>query len=127
MFVSKATGTIKSLLFADDLATISDIVVHFQNQITHIKHFCDSTGMQFHLQKSKIIIFRRGGTHIQCEKWFFKGQTIETVNSNRYIGSYFTPTLNWTKKTHWPFKLQKLYLSQVGPKTIKILYTRHSL
>jgi len=29
--------------------------------------------------------------------WFFKGQAIETVNSYRYFGTYFTPTLSWTK------------------------------
>jgi len=43
------------------------------------------------------VIFRRSGPQIQCEKWLFKGQTIETVNSYCYLGTYFTPTLSWTK------------------------------
>ena len=59
--------------------------------------FCDETGMKVNLDKTKIIVFRQGGPLRSYEKWYFKGQPIQTVSSYRYLGILFTPKLVWSK------------------------------
>ena len=53
--------------------------------------------MRVYLGKNKIVVFRNGGFLRSNEKWFYKGQRVETVASYKYMDLLFTPKLIWTK------------------------------
>ncbi|KAH3819990.1 hypothetical protein DPMN_121734 [Dreissena polymorpha] len=47
-------------MFADDIAAAAETASKLQIQINRIHEFCEATGMQLNLDKSKIIVFRNG-------------------------------------------------------------------
>ena len=49
--------------------------------------------MSLNLLKTKIIVLRNGGILKQMEKWYYKGEIIDTVPFYKYLGVYFTPKL----------------------------------
>ena len=49
------------LLFADDVANLSDTINRLQKQIKILELFCDYTGMDVNVNKTKITVFRNGG------------------------------------------------------------------
>ena len=85
------------LLFADDVSSFADTVLNLQHQINHISDFCDATGMQLNMSKSKIMVFRTGGVLRNSERWLYRGEEMEVVQFYKYLGTYFTAKLSWTK------------------------------
>ena len=49
------------LLFADDVALMSDTVVGLQNQLNLLHGFCEETGLTVKTNKTKIMVFKNGG------------------------------------------------------------------
>ena len=82
------------LLFADDIALISSTPSGLQNQIRNLQQASDSLGLTVNLQKTKIMIFRKGGYLSKYEKWYYKGKEIEVVNSYKYLGFTLTTKLS---------------------------------
>lgn len=83
------------LLFADDICLLSTTPVGLQNQIDNLEKASSSLGLSVNLSKTKIMIFRKGGHLSKKEKWFFKGQEIEVVNSYKYLGFTLTTKLSF--------------------------------
>ena len=82
------------LLFADDIALISTSPTGLQNQINNLEQASDSLGLKVNTQKTKIMVFRKGGHLSRHEKWFYKGKQIEVVNSYRYLRFMLTTKLS---------------------------------
>ena len=82
------------LLFADDVSSFSDTVIQLQRQIDGIAKISDTVGMKINLDKSKIMVFRNGGVIKQNEKWFLKGNQIETVSRYKYLGLHLSSKLS---------------------------------
>ena len=51
------------------------------------------------LDKTKVVVFKRGGRLSKKEKWFFKDVILETVSSYKYLGVIFTNKLVWFEHT----------------------------
>ena len=51
--------------------------------------------MQVNTSKTKVIVFKRGGTLKRCEKWYFDGKRLDSVNIFRYLGLAFSFNGNW--------------------------------
>lgn len=83
-----------SLLFADDLALVSHTVVGLQNQLNVLARISAKLGLRINLDKSKIMVFRRGGYLAAQERWFLNGQRLEVVNSYTYLGFTLTTMLS---------------------------------
>ena len=49
------------------------------------------------IQKTKIVVFRRGGCLKQNEKWYYNAGKIEVVSSYKYLGIFFTSKLKWSQ------------------------------
>ena len=88
-------ATVYLLLFADDIALMSDTVVGLQNQVNNLKQASDVIGLEVNVQKTKIVIFRNGGYIARHEKWFLGRQEIEIVNEFKYLGVLFTSRLSF--------------------------------
>lgn len=81
------------MLFADDIALISHTPVGLQNQINVLARASDRLGLKVNLEKTKVMIFRRGGYLTKHEKWFYQGTRLEVVNSYTYLGFNLTTKL----------------------------------
>ena len=81
------------MLFADDVFLASYCVRGLQKQIDVLKEFADNSSMTVNLNKTKIVIFRKGGFISAKDVWFRGANTIEAVNS--YNTSVYTSVPNF--------------------------------
>ena len=84
------------LLFADDLTLMSSTVVGLQHQLNILQGESVRLHLTVNLDKSKIIVFRKGGFLRTIEKWFLGGKQLEVVNSYKYLGLTFSTKLSFT-------------------------------
>ena len=87
------------MLFADDVFLASYCVRGLQKQIDVLKEFADNSSMTVNLNKTKIVIFRKGGFISAKEVWWYGANTIEVVNSYKYLGLHFNTKLSLTQMT----------------------------
>ena len=100
------------LLFADDVALISTTPGGLQVQLNNLSISCSTLGLKVNKNKSKVMVFRKGGFLGEREKWYFDGEILEVVNSYCYLGYTFTTMLSGNIGTaHLSTKAKKaLYL-----------------
>ena len=101
---------IKILKFADDVVLMSDNPSGLRQHILALSRFCNKWGMKVNRDKTKVIVFRRGGRLRHDEKWFLNGKEIECVSSYKYLGVTFSTGNTWGKAT--------TILAQQGEKTL---------
>jgi len=85
------------LLFADDIALISDTISGLQGQLNVLKNFCDRTKLRVNIGKTKIVVFKRGGHLSRREIWHYNDTNIDTVNGFTYVGALFTNRMSLYK------------------------------
>ena len=78
------------LLFADDLTLVASTVVGLQNQLNRLSEGCKQLGLTVNLDKSKILVFTKGGYLSSKEKWHLDNHKIEVVNNYKYLGLTFS-------------------------------------
>ena len=85
-----------ALLFADDVALLARSPGGLQNQITSLAECSQTLGLEVSLDKTKIMVFRKGGRLSANEKWHIHGTEIEIVNSFKYLGFTLTTKLSYS-------------------------------
>jgi hypothetical protein len=80
------------LLFADDVALLSLSPVGLQNQLNILENFCSQIQLEINVQKTKIMVFRKGGVLSKHEQWYLYNEKVEIVNQYCYLGYIFTPS-----------------------------------
>lgn len=89
---------IKLLKFADDIVMFAKTPDVLQLMLNRLESYCSNWGLTVNLDKSKAMIFKKGGgRHANNEKWWYKGQPVEVVNQYKYLGCIITPNLNMQK------------------------------
>ena len=83
-----------TLLFADDIALIATTPAGLQNQINILKRGAERLGLVVNLDKTKVMVFRKGGFLGRLEKWFYGEDRIEVVNKYKYLGYTLTTKLS---------------------------------
>ena len=68
--ISNDIGDILAILYANDIANVSDTVRALQAQIDGISAFCNRTEMWINMSKTKIIVFRNGSIIKDNKKCF---------------------------------------------------------
>ena len=84
------------LLFADDVLLLSHTVVGLQRQLNILKDTAVRLGLEVNMDKSKIIVFRKGGYLSAREKWLYNGRYLEVVNQYKYLGVIFSTGLSFS-------------------------------
>ncbi len=84
------------VLFADDVILLSDSIIGLQRRIDALARFSVEYGLNVNLDKTKVVVFKRGGSLSRKERWFYNGKRLECVNSYNYLGITFTRTLAWS-------------------------------
>ena len=85
------------LMFADDVALLSDTVLGLQKQLNALHQFCIESELKVNINKTKVLVFRKGGVLSHREKWFYNGSQLDCVSGFSYVGVYFTQTLSMYK------------------------------
>jgi hypothetical protein len=80
------------LLFADDVALLATTPVGLQNQLNILEKCCTEMQLEVNIQKTKIMVFRKGGILGKHEVWYYKKKRVEVVNRYCYLGYIFTPS-----------------------------------
>jgi hypothetical protein len=83
------------LLFADDVALLSDSVVGLQCQLNILYTVAERLDLLVNLDKSNVIVFRNGGYLSQNERWRFGKSELDSVNVYKYLGIMLTPRLSF--------------------------------
>ena len=83
------------LLLADDVALISETVIGLQTQLTSLNRAATRLQLKVNMQKSNIIVFRKGGHLSKWERWTYNGSVLPVVNMYKYLGIYFTTRLSF--------------------------------
>ena len=84
------------LLLADDVVLLSETIVGLQNQLNCLQRTANSLSLVVNLEKSNIVVFRKGGYLGRNERWFYQGVVMPVVNIYKYLGIYFTTRLSFT-------------------------------
>lgn len=84
------------LLFADDLALFSQSVVGLQRMIDKLASYCGKFNMKINTDKTKIVVYRKGGKLARKEAWYLNNSKIEVVSKFRYLGITLSSSGFWT-------------------------------
>jgi hypothetical protein len=82
------------VLFADDVFLASYTAKGLQKQINLLYSFAINFKMEVNLEKTKIIVFRKGGFLAKHESWKYGDEQIQVVNSYKYLGLFFSTKLS---------------------------------
>jgi hypothetical protein len=82
------------LLFADDIVLLSDTARGLQNQINILDQACKNLYLTVNLDKTKVMVFRKGGFLGRNERWTLGGRPLEVVNEYNYLGFVFTSRIS---------------------------------
>lgn len=74
------------LMFADDAVIFSDSVDGLQSCLNSLESYCLKWNLTVNVDKTKIVVYRKGGNLSRNEKWTYCGQEIEIVSSFNYLG-----------------------------------------
>ena len=77
------------LLYADDLAILSEDHLGLQTCLNRLADYCTKWQLNINVKKTKVIIFNKGGLNISKYTFTFKGNTIEIVDKYCYLGVVF--------------------------------------
>jgi len=85
------------LMYADDIALVSDSVVDLQKKINCLESYCKKWGLSVNMDKTKVVVFKNGGFIKKSEKWCYLEKQIQVESSYNYLGVVFGSTLNCSK------------------------------
>ena len=85
------------LLFADDLTLFSNTVIGLQRSIDRLHAYCNKWGLTVNTDKTKVMVFRRGGVLKRTEKWYYNGNPINVVPYFKYLGVTFSSSGGWAR------------------------------
>ena len=80
--------------FADDVALLATTPYGLQNQLNFLKACCDRLHIEVNRDKTKVVVFGKGGYLSKHEKWYYDGIEMEVVNKYHYLGFAFTTTIS---------------------------------
>jgi len=75
---------------------MSTTPVGLQCQIDNLACISNQLGLSVNTDKTKAMVFRRGGFLGKGERWFIDGKVLEVVNRYKYLGYVFTTKLSTT-------------------------------
>jgi hypothetical protein len=73
-------------MFADDCVLLSETAEGLQLHLNQLEDYCDRWCLTVNIEKTKIVVFRKGGQIGKNSKWIFKRNEIDVVESFNYLG-----------------------------------------
>ena len=88
------TRDISALLFADDMALLSDTAIGLQNQLNFLLSAANRLGLIVDTDKTKIVVYRLGGHLARHERWCLGEKQVEVVREFKYLGNILSTKLS---------------------------------
>ena len=101
------------LLFADDMVILAKSPEELQSHLNLLYEYCQSWGLKVNTEKTKIMVFRKGGNLKSTENWEHNGTPIEVVNDFNYLGTVF--------HFNGSFNANEQYIAGKGLKAMKYI------
>ena len=76
----------KLLMFADDMSIFSESREGLQLGIDQLKDYCTKWGITVNIDKTKVVVFRKGGRQARNDTWSYNGNVLEVVQHFKYLG-----------------------------------------
>jgi hypothetical protein len=89
---------IPGMLFADDLAFSSFTINSLQKTIDQVLKYCGEWKLKCNLNKTKILVCKKGDKLKKDEKWFVNDYQMEVVNEINYLGFLLESTGGWNRQ-----------------------------
>lgn len=86
------------ILLADDLAVIYFISYVCQKRIKLGDKYCKNWKLKCNLNKSKVVVFNKGGKLKAAERWRMNGQNLKVGDKFNYLGVTLESTGVWIKE-----------------------------
>lgn len=97
------TGMLKLylLLYADDIVIFSNTSEGLQNGLVVLAEYCSKWKLTVNIDKTKIMVFRKGGSLSRNLSFTYDGENVEIVSKFVYLGITFSAvgSFNETHKT----------------------------
>lgn len=90
-------SVVKLLMYADDLVLVAKDEKTLQVMIDKLVKYCTFWNLIVNLDKSKILVFRKGARLSISEKWYYNNDPIEVVNQYKYLGVLLTYNMSFNK------------------------------
>ena len=84
------TFKIFMLLYADDIVIFSKNAEELQEGLDLLVTYCNRWKLKVNVDKTKIMVFRKGGILPRNLAFYYNGQQLEIENKFRYLGVVFT-------------------------------------
>ena len=85
------------LLFADDMVLFSHSKQGLQRGLDRLYNYCVDWGLIVNIQKTKCLVFKKGGKRSAQDIWFYNGEPLETVLTFKYLGFVFASSGRFKK------------------------------
>ena len=92
--------SINSILFADDVVLMARTPVDMKRLTNVLSDYCSVNSLEVNLDKSKIMIFRRGGRLGKHYEFFYRGRMIQLVSEYEYLGVRFSTSGLFSRATN---------------------------
>jgi len=102
---------IKVLLYADDLVLISDSSDGLQTMINAFHEYCSHWCLTVNLEKSKVMVFRKGARLSANLSWKYGDHEIQIVNEYKYLGVLLQYNLSFNKHLDEKLSTSKLAIN----------------
>ena len=112
--------TLPGLLFADDLVILSKTITGLQAGLNILEMFCVDTKLTVNVNKSKIMIFKKGWVFSKHECWTFKGKALENVKNFTYLGVNLSMNVSWTRHKEIVKRKGMLILNEIRRTTMSV-------
>ena len=80
------------LLYADDAIMLAPSRESLQDGLNILHDYCDRWKLTVNTDKSKVMIFRKGGRLSKLDKWYYGDEELEIVKEFTYLGIVFSTT-----------------------------------
>lgn len=88
-------------LFADDLTVSGESAADLQRKLQTLSDYYEINKLNVNTNKTKIMIFQKGGKRKSCKSFKYRGKCIEIVDEYVYLGTLFHRSGNFSKTVNY--------------------------
>ena len=85
------------LMYADDMVLFSESIDGLQSLLNELSNYCEIWKLSINVEKSKVLVFRKGGKSKPGENWHIGEHVLEIVDQFTYLGIIFNYNNKFTK------------------------------
>ena len=90
---------ISILLYADDIAILSETPIEMQIILNEINDWCKIWKMKMNMDKTKVLEFRKKETEKNLAKFYLGDELVKKCNFYKYLGVHFNEFLDYEKNS----------------------------